>query len=162
MSLSRTGAVPVLRRVAVPAMAVLAAALLNCGCSSRPNGTTSYIWNNQQPYNVAAAPVPRPVEMEDDGREAQVPPPASIRDEPDDPREPFSPNYGGPSSPIRRSPANTADAAGVGPPPAIRAQALREGWVPAPQAVDTDDAAPTAADRPPVARRKLASAASQD
>ena len=36
----------------------------------------------------------RRTDMEEDGMEAQVPPPPSIRTAPDDPREPYSPNYG--------------------------------------------------------------------
>jgi len=37
---------------------------------------------------------PRRVEIEDDGMEAQPPPPMVRKREPDDPSEPFSPNYG--------------------------------------------------------------------
>lgn len=41
------------------------------------------------------------VEVEDDGLPAQAPPPARIRQMPDDPSEPFSPNYGGPNPSAR-------------------------------------------------------------
>lgn len=42
--------------------------------------------------------------VEDDGLPAQVPPPAAIRQAPDDPSEPYSRNYG-PSSPRRPGPS---------------------------------------------------------
>ena len=45
------------------------------------------------------------VEMEDDGLPAQVAPPPRIRRQPDDPSEPFSPNYGPAPSPQRSAPA---------------------------------------------------------
>lgn len=137
MSPLRSGVEPVPPRMAVSAIAVFAAALLAGGCSSRPDGTTSFIWSNdRQPYHVAAA-VPVPVEIEDDGREGQVPPPRAIRQEPDDPREPYSRNYGKVAAP----PAPTT--------PAARAAA------PAP---DGSRQAARADEPSPVLRRKLASA----
>ena len=50
---------------------------------------------------------PRWVDLEDDGREPQVPPPRRENRDSDDPTEPFSPNYGSrpvraEASPIRR------------------------------------------------------------
>jgi hypothetical protein len=45
------------------------------------------------------------VEMEDDGLPAQAAPPAGIRSQPDDPREPFSRNYG----PQPRAPLSPAE-----------------------------------------------------
>jgi hypothetical protein len=47
-------------------------------------------------------PVP-PVEVEDDGLEAQRPPPLRMYSAPDDPTQPFSPNYG--SVPPAQTPA---------------------------------------------------------
>ncbi len=119
---TRTGSQPVSMRAApwalaraaaqpamVPVMAALTAALLASGCSSKPSGTsTSYVWPGSTPYHVAAAPpvpAPRP-EVEDDGREAQMPPPRRIRQEPDDPREPYSRNYG--SVPARQAEAGAS------------------------------------------------------
>lgn len=47
-------------------------------------------------------PAPIPVEMEDDGRPAQLPPRANIANVKDDPSQPWSPNYGGPAlKPVR-------------------------------------------------------------
>ena len=45
---------------------------------------------------MTAAPS-APVEMEDDGRPAQIPPSLAAHNLPDDPREPWSRNYGGPA-----------------------------------------------------------------
>ena len=58
----------------------------------------------------SAEPMPAPqalvqadrAQMEDDGLPEQVAPPARIRRQPDDPREPFSRNYG-PQPPTRMS-----------------------------------------------------------
>jgi hypothetical protein len=48
--------------------------------------------------------------MEDDGMPMQVPPRADIRKVPDDPREPWSPNYGSASvAPVRRADADRYD-----------------------------------------------------
>lgn len=151
----RAGLEPAMARVAVAAsarpalsaMAVLAAALMSSGCSSRPDGTTSFIWSEpaRQPYHVAAAP-PRPVDLEDDGREAQAPPPRRIRQEPDDPTEPYSRNYG--AAPSRR--ADAAPRAGV--PDAGSATVAKAGAAPA------SDPARIPEDLPPGFRRRLAAA----
>lgn len=153
MSLLRPGSKPVLPRSALPALAVLAVTLAAAGCSSRPDGTTSFIWSNE-PYHVAAAQ-PRP-EMEDDGREGQLPPPMSRRREPDDPSEPYSPNYG--SKPAAaRAPVATA-------PLADTSRAASAATTAAPAATWSADAAasPDATrlpdDLPPAFRRRLASA----
>ena len=57
--------------------------------------------------NRRIEPRPRWVDLEDDGREPQVPPPRRENRDSDDPTEPFSPNYGSrpvraEASPIRR------------------------------------------------------------
>ena len=69
----------------------LAAAALG-GCSSvapLPNSGLISAFASSQPHQ------PRPrVEIEDDGREAQRPPPARMFQREDDPTQPFSPNYG--------------------------------------------------------------------
>ena len=44
-------------------------------------------------------------DMEADGLPAQAAPPARIRQLPDDPAEPFSPNYGAPRPPVRMTSA---------------------------------------------------------
>lgn len=53
-----------------------------------------------------------PVDMEADGLEAQRPPPLRMHSQPDDPTQPFSPNYG--SVPV----APTADSEDAPPAPA--------------------------------------------
>lgn len=134
----RPGFAPVLRRAVVPTLSALAA-LLSSGCSTRPDGTTSFIWSDppRQPYHVAAVPVPRPADIEDDGREAQAPPPRRIREVPDDPTEPYSRNYGS------AAPRRTAETSVTGPGSA----ALRAA---APNTIP--------ADLPPAFRDKLVSA----
>jgi hypothetical protein len=84
--------------LAVPARVLsrslfLVLAIVLAGCA--PSGT--YVpesWNVGGPQPpVADAGRPR-VEMEADGLPAQTPPQRREPSEPDDPREPFSPNYG--------------------------------------------------------------------
>lgn len=81
----RAGMKPALSSCALAALTTLA------GCSSA--GTTSYTAQNPAiaPRTVAQAATV----IEDDGLPAQAPPPARIRVMPDQPDEPFSPNYGG-------------------------------------------------------------------
>ena len=55
----------------------------------------------------------QPIELEDDGIEAQTPPLARrLKNEPDDPSEPFSPNYG--TAPRPDNFSDDEDVAGVG------------------------------------------------
>ncbi len=71
-------------------------------CSTKP---PSYSHGNPHVYSWSVAggprtmsePPQRVVELEDDGLPVQDAPPARIRNVPDDPSEPFSPNYGGPA-----------------------------------------------------------------
>ena len=96
-------------------LVVSCVAFLTAGCAhEKQNSYSENGWYAGGPRQQAAA-VPVPVEMEDDGKPAQVPPPARARAERDDPREPWSPNYGGRmSSAIVRAgekPRNVADAA---------------------------------------------------
>lgn len=96
MSCSRSGLRPGKSwPVGMCALAVILAAAAG-GCSStRTAGTPSASWSSSEEASRLAYQAPPPkVEMEDDGMEAQVPPPTRIRQEPDDPSEPFSPNYG--------------------------------------------------------------------
>jgi hypothetical protein len=91
-----------LRRGYVPAGIWVTAALLCApwlaGCSS--TGATAPAGTVQ---TAAAEPRPRWVDVEEDGREPQVPPPRRERLDQDDPTEPFSPNYG--SAPARAATA---------------------------------------------------------
>ncbi len=77
-----------------PVIATLLAGLLAAGCNAHARATADYspAWPGE-PYRMAA-PTPQKVEMEDDGQEAQLPPPARVRTAPDDPSEPWSRNYG--------------------------------------------------------------------
>lgn len=81
------------RPVVTFVVTLLAGGLL-AGCNAHTRATAEYApaWPGE-PYRVTAAP-PQKVEMEDDGQEAQLPPPRSVRNAPDDPSEPWSRNYG--------------------------------------------------------------------
>ncbi len=86
--------------------AVILAAGLAAGCGH----TQQYAYPGSYPSSYvgarAVAAVPEKIEMEDDGKPVQAAPRAGIRQTPDDPREPWSRNYGGPSSPpVRRADA---------------------------------------------------------
>ena len=76
-------------------LVALLPAMIAGGCAEQPQYQQAN-WYAGGPRPVAAA-VPVPVEMEDDGRPAQLPPRAEATRLPDDPREPWSPNYGGPA-----------------------------------------------------------------
>jgi hypothetical protein len=84
----------VLRPVHAPLFAVLTAALSAGGCASDPSSYSQANMYAGGPKPTAAA-VPIPIEMEDDGHPAQLPPRVDTARAPDDPSEPWSPNYGG-------------------------------------------------------------------
>ena len=69
-------------------------ALFAGGCSSNPHASRMHAAVGAEAEPRVAAEASRRYDMEDDGMEAQVPPPPTIRFAPDDPSEPFSPNYG--------------------------------------------------------------------
>ena len=73
-----------------------------------------------EPMRPPQAQVARAPEVEDDGLPPQVAPRNTTRQEPDDPSEPFSPNYGNPSygatSPPRRADAYVPSVADRAPP----------------------------------------------
>lgn len=75
--------------------ALLVAALALAGCASDGEYRREAYAREAQAMNssIAAQRVGEP-ELEDDGLPGQVPPPLDRRREPDDPREPYSPNYG--------------------------------------------------------------------
>lgn len=92
------------RAIAV-ALACAALASTLAGCVHRgPYPGSSYVAGPQQ---IAHMPVPprRAVEMEDDGLPVQRPPMRRAIREQDDPREPWSPNYGKQPAP----PATSSD-----------------------------------------------------
>jgi hypothetical protein len=67
-------------------------------CSSTGSAPQPTSWYATEAPGAMAGMVPMragpPVEVEDDGIEAQRPPRARVRALPDDPAEPYSPNYG--------------------------------------------------------------------
>jgi hypothetical protein len=76
------------------------------GCAHEGQNTYSQNgWYAGGPRQQAAA-VPVPIEMEDDGKPAQLPPPLRAQAEQDDPREPWSPNYGGQNASGRLRPTS--------------------------------------------------------
>ena len=79
-----------LRARLVP-LAAPVAALALAGCAT-DNNTYNAAYAGSPPAYVAERPA---VEMEADGMPAQAAPAVRIRSLPDDPSEPFSPNYGG-------------------------------------------------------------------
>ncbi len=92
-------------------LSVLAVALLVGGCASRQGEQQAYSAHMRGPdAQVAdARDAGGPAQKEDvegDGMPAQLPPPRRERPMPDDPREPWSPNYGS-AKPVRS--ANAAD-----------------------------------------------------
>ena len=92
MRLSRAGARPARVRGAPGFCAALLLSVALASCSSAGPPVRSAGWYaSQAPALVAGMP---PVEIEDDGLEAQRPPRRRNEQIPDDPAEPFSPNYG--------------------------------------------------------------------
>lgn len=71
---------------------ISAAVLVQGGCAS--GGSPYYA---TAPTVAAYAQHVPSSEVEDDGLPSQAPPPARIRQMPDDPSQPYSPNYGGPN-----------------------------------------------------------------
>ena len=72
---------------------VIGLGLLVSACASSQAGYNDYAQVGAPPTQVAVA-APPPVELEDDGFAVQAPPRVRKNPEPDDPSEPFSPNYG--------------------------------------------------------------------
>ena len=120
------------------ALVAVVPVILMGGCATQPQYPQAN-WYAGGPRPVATAeprPAP-PVEMEDDGRPAQIPPRAEARGLPDDPREPWSRNYGGPAIPAGQTsgqPPRQQAAAGMGAAavkPAMPAQQV--AWTHEPQ-----------------------------
>lgn len=108
MSRSGRGLVPVpMPRCRAPSRVILlAAAFALAGCSQHTaQQTAAYDPRVTAPPDHVSPDTGRKPDLEDDGREAQLPPVKKPRPEPDDPREPWSPNYG------RAAPVQRADAA---------------------------------------------------
>ena len=82
---------------AVVRLAVVAAALSVAGCASDAEmrrEREAYVRHVQAQQQAMAGERIREVELEADGLPSQTAPLANRRIEPDDPSEPFSPNYG--------------------------------------------------------------------
>ncbi len=105
---SRTG---FLKPVLVISLAALLAA---CSNTKQPAGPQVFSWLAPEPPPPAAI-VQAEVVLEDDGLPPQTDPAAGIRRMPDDPRAPWSPNYG-------RSAAGAGDVADRGSAPANAAE----------------------------------------
>lgn len=141
MSLLRSGCglLPVpMRACRAPSrvLVLTAAAAALAGCSQHATQTAAYDPRVAPPPHHVSPDAGRKPDLEDDGREAQIPPMKKAQPEPDDPREPWSRNYGK-SPPVQRADAsNPATAIGLGP--VVRG--------------------PLPADLPPDFRRRLASA----
>jgi hypothetical protein len=79
----------------------LTAALALAGCASdEAHRREAYAQANAM---RAMPPAQQPADVEDDGLPSQVPPPSNRKPEPDDPREPYSPNYGRPQTVPQRA-----------------------------------------------------------
>ncbi len=64
------------------------------GCASDEEYRRQVYGAPQQQMAMRGPMQPRPVEVEDDGLPSQVAPRSNRKPEPDDPSEPYSPNYG--------------------------------------------------------------------
>jgi hypothetical protein len=93
---------------------LLLIALASGGCSTAQHTRQHAAITANEPQRVAVETMRKP-DLEDDGMEAQVPPPPSIRLAPDDPSEPFSPNYGQPATSPAAAPAKPATEPRPGP-----------------------------------------------
>lgn len=126
MSLSRVAlpCVSLLRSAGVPGAPGAGVALLLSlalgGCSSTGATQTGSLFSGPIPALFAGITEPErerrpapPIELEDDGIEAQRPPPLRMHSAPDDPTQPFSPNYG--SVPPAEPPAEDETTAAQSP-----------------------------------------------
>ena len=96
------------------ALLLSAVAIALGGCSTTAASPTSGLFGGliggiNEPERKPAPPT---VDMEDDGREAQRPPPMRMYRKDDDPTQPFSPNYGEVPLP---QPGGDAEAAAAAP-----------------------------------------------
>jgi hypothetical protein len=109
---------PCVRRLSTGlARLVLAAVTLSAaGCASdaeyrrQVHGQHVYTQQAQAMRGAIAPPRAAEPELEDDGLPPQVAPPVNRARTPDDPREPYSPNYGNPAA-ARRADAAMSGAA---------------------------------------------------
>jgi hypothetical protein len=97
-----------------PVLAIsLAALLAACSSAKQPAGPQVFAWLAPKPSQPQPLPIERSgVEIEDDGLPAQAAPSAGIRHLPDDPRAPWSPNYGRSDAGVSDRPAAPGDVLG--------------------------------------------------
>jgi hypothetical protein len=97
-------------------LGAIAATLAVAGCASDQEYRREAYLRQQQAMHAAAERARRETELEDDGLPSQIPPPANRKPEIDDPREPYSPNYGKTAAaPQRTTMLPTADDAAGAP-----------------------------------------------
>jgi hypothetical protein len=92
-------------RVVTPVLVLSFAALLAaCSSTKTATGPTAgpqvFSWLTTRPEPSPTVVAAAPVELEDDGLPAQSAPPVRIRMAPDDPSQPWSPNYGRIGGPV--------------------------------------------------------------
>jgi hypothetical protein len=135
MFLSRRAAL-LTRAPAFTCLLLLAPALLSACATSSASTSTAFSRVSSSPRYAATDRDGRAVEIEDDGLPVQTPPLVSRQRLPDDPREPFSPNYGrdGVASPPVAGPlpteattASSADAQDASQPAPARAAGRDRG-----------------------------------
>lgn len=85
---------------------LLLVALASGGCANSQHARQQAAIASGEAQRSAEAS--RKHDIEDDGIEAQVPPSPAIRLAPDDPSEPFSPNYGQPANTPATTPTKPA------------------------------------------------------
>lgn len=93
--LRRLAALP--RAYSAPVLALALAGLVG-GCSGRSEYSEGYGYGYAAPPAPAQRVAATRQEIEDDGLPSQTPPLMRARKLPDNPAEPFSPNYGGPAA----------------------------------------------------------------
>lgn len=82
-------------RKVLPRALVLVVCVAAGGCSANSTAYSEWQFPGDSFQHVAEVVTPhRAADIEDDGLEAQVAPPRRSRTEPDDPSQPYSPNYG--------------------------------------------------------------------
>lgn len=91
MLLWRRGVHAKARSGVIPVMVLLAASSSLAGCATDEEYRREAMMRRQAAIVAHQA---REAELEADGLPSQMPPPVNRRREPDDPSEPFSPNYG--------------------------------------------------------------------
>lgn len=88
-----------------PAALLVTLACLALGACSTTGATTQPVSYYRAPVGAQIGAYGPPVEIEDDGIEAQRAPHKRVHEIPDDPTQPYSPNYGAVLDPMNDAPA---------------------------------------------------------